>query len=309
MTTTLIRRSNLPDFAAQAAGLAVQVRQMLGQASTPIEAMEVHARIQAAKAWAKAHRQLRDIRLDLLAAEVECLVRVWELGGANLLTAVEAAAASWFAEMTPSLRAATITKARNVSTAAGLHRWYIRVDNARSERVNQHSRGHADAAQPDAPPAEPPAARASRSVRDVLRSLIEERTETGVPFDVATVADDLLAATFAGDMDEDYVEGARHVVQHAITHASPDVIDGTIIPKVITIRTAAGYIRIPTASATLAHLDEWLAFRQEQADLVVAATERVRKFVERVRSINPSPTGRVADTIAASMQQAPANSA
>lgn len=302
MTATIARvERNVPDFAQQAVSLAAQVRVVLAQAATAADAMDVHARIQAAKAWAKAHRQLRDLRLDLLNAEVACLVRVYELGGADMLSPVEQLAARWFASMSPGERQATIRECKSVSTAAGLYRWHKRDGLASEAREEQRDHGRADASEPSVPPEESPAARASKSVRDVLGNLLNERTETGVPFSVEDVADDLLAATYAGDMDEDYIEGAREIVRHAIRDTEPERIDGTLIPKLITIRTEAGYIRIPTTSATIAHLDEWLAYRQEQAAQLVAAVDRSRKFVERVRSLNSDPTARVGDVIAASI--------
>src|SRR5690625_6300957 len=63
---------------------------MVKNAGSPDQVTDLRARMEAIKAWARTHKQVKHLRLDLLRIEIAALVRMVELGGLDHLSSTEA---------------------------------------------------------------------------------------------------------------------------------------------------------------------------------------------------------------------------
>lgn len=288
--------------------LAAVVKRLLAEAPDPATVIDVMARIEAAKAWAKVHKKIKDIRLDLLDMEVAALVRLIELGGVELLPAKDREAAEWLAALCPGKRSQIIAESRSATTAAGLFRSVREQAEREAERETQRLAGAFTASNggdpTDSVPASALRAQATKDVGEILSRIIETHTDTGQPFTVEDVTDELLVAARA-DVDEDFQEGVREIVRRAIRSAPSKMVDGTLIPKLLTVRLANGsFVRIPTINARVADLDDALEFRREQLRQDEIAFERLEEFVGRVKAIPGAiSTDQVGDLIASTLMR------
>lgn len=272
--------------------------------STPAEVIEARARIEAAKAWAKVHRQTRALRLDLLKLEVAALVRLFELEAVDMLPVGERAAAEWLGGMTATERDVVVESNQAVTSAVGLCRAVWRDREQEREREAARLRGRTWAAAPPAPSAAPAKpVEPVRSLEETLGGLLSEYTTAGIPFTIEEVADALLDR-MGVTVDDEFRAGVHEIVRLAVRSAKTTTIDGTRIPKTITARLPdGGFIRISTVTATVAHLDDAVAFKEEQLQQDTAKLAEFRAFVNKVKAIDgASPQARVGHLIARSLE-------
>lgn len=261
------------------------LREAIALTETPEEANEARARIESAKAWARAHNLLRDYRLELLTLEIEALVRVADLDGLDLLSSADAHSAQFLAAMTAEARAAMIADAGSCTTAGGLVRRVMLDADERARR--EAGRNWKPPAPSDSVDPSLIHRQRARAVREVMADLLDEYVETGKPFTVDEFTDGLIAECVDDDAtgaeEQPFLEGVREMIRGALRRDPQHAIDGVKIPRVITARTPGGaYVRIPTTSATLAHLYDSLSMRDEQLDQDRAARDRFAEFVRLV---------------------------
>lgn len=247
-----------------------QIRDMLNVD----DLLEVRAKVEAARAWAKVHRRVEEARKQLLAIEVETLVRIWELDEGKCLDPSLRSAAKFFAEMTIEERQTTLIERGKSTTAAGIYR-AIRVEQRADE---ERERGRNWARRPTVEDAPTP------DVLKVLGDAIDALVGAGEPFTVEEMADAVIEAT--GSTGEPFEQGARWMCREALRSARPSEIDGTIIPRTLTVATPeGGYMRVPTMNATVGHATAAVAMRQEQLDNYTAALQRLDKFRTKVDAL------------------------
>lgn len=232
---------------------------------------EARARIEAVRAWAKVHKEAKAMRLQLLVVEVEALVRIVDLGGADSLTYRDREAALWLSAKTPEEREAVIRQSGNVTTAAGMVRTILAQEEAKQARIKERQAGRDFAAEP--PPAvyDEEAISAARqnstNLSAVIADMAEEYMETGMAFTVDELAEEILWNTNLPPEvaeDESFREGVKEVSRRIIRSTPPLSIEGIPIPRIITVQINGKHQRIPVANATLAHLESDIAAREEQ---------------------------------------------
>lgn len=268
---------------------------------------EARARIEAARAWAKVHGQVKAMRLDLLRVEVEALVRIAELGGANLLPPKDRKAAKWLSDMSPEERAALVSDSGNATTAAGMCRSIWTAEELETERELNRQRGRRFATTPGRPE-QADLIRLARehvaNVSAVLSDVVDTYTDTaGRAFTVNELADEVIADAALGDLDPAVREGVREVCRTALRRSPIVEIDGTRLPRTVTARDEDGnFIRIPVENALLAHLAEMRDLRREQLAQDQAALDVLDDIDARLRAI-PGATdrSRIGDLIARSL--------
>lgn len=281
------------------------------QAESVSDLKELRARIEAAKAWARTHKQLKKVRLDLLRLEVEALVRCYELGGEDELTNADLRAAEWLHAMSEKEREDLLRNSGGATTATGMCRtvW------AEQEAEQRKQDGMYWAEHPTPPPSYEDSVSAYEDhtigVRASLTRVLEDYTSEGAPFTVNSVADDILAeASISPDaLDPAFVEGTREVVRRAIRSAQPLCIDGTVIPLTLTVLRREGdeegYVRIPTMGATVAHAQEFLELRRAELAKFEEAVQRVQDFVDRLQDHPDShPEARIGGLLLADIAHA-----
>lgn len=314
--STLERIQHLPteaDFSA--------VHQAIHDAQTAEQAHDISTKVAMAKAWAKAHGKAKELRLAFLHAEVECLVRVWELDGSELLDANSRTAAEWWASKTPEARHSLIEAGCNSTTATGLAR-RLRMEERMEERRSRYDswghnyaqgrRDHMDNYDynydHDHEGRELTPESDWRTPMEILGAMLDELTDAGEPFTIADVADELIATARLGDDDADdaFRNGVRNVVKHAIRSAAVGDFDGTAIPKLLTVTSpTGGWIRIPTLSATVQDARDALAIRQEQLEANRVAVEKIERFVTKLEDFSNSDGAmNIGDVITKSTQTA-----
>lgn len=264
------------------------LRRIKGMANVD-DLQEVRANTEGVKAWAKVHGRIKEIRLDLLSVEVEALVRVYELGGANTLNGSERKAAEYLASLTPEARTALVADSGNVTTVGGMLRsiWQEQELNVRRDQMREA--GIRLATRPGASGGNGVRSH-SADVAAALSSIIDNYTTGGQPFTVEDIADDLIeesGATCHADDEPTIREGVREVCRSAVRKAPVVSIDGTVLPRFVTACAddGAGFVRVPVENALLSHLDEMRALRREQLAQDQAALDRLDKAAAKLRAI------------------------
>lgn len=293
--------SNLTELAA-----AVSTLSDLG------EVKEARARIEAVRAWAKVHQKLRDLRLDLLRAEVSALVRIVELGGINDLPARDRRAAEHLAGLSASERARMLASAgANCTTAAGMVRAVWDQDELAQLKRTRFQAGRDLASAPPVRPLSDEAIKtASRHVTDVaaaLKTVVDNYTSRGVPFTTQQMAEEIVETAALGDQisgDDSLMNGVLEVCRAAIRSAPALHIRGTVLPRLITCQTEDGaFIRVPVENATLSQLDDMRRLRCEQIEQDRAALRKLDEVAQRLRGITGAHDGsRIGSLIATSLE-------
>lgn len=271
-------------------GVSGQVAALLAaiaHVETVGEADELRRRVRAVRAVAREYGQIRDLRQHLLLVEVALLVRVVELGGEDSLPASEREAGRAFAAMSPSEREALVRECRSRATAVGLWRSVMAERTDAAEVRARRCAGVEFASAP--PPPTPGLARAEAGrMAEALAAVVEEFARFG-EFSVEQMASEVIeAAMDAPEVADDpgFTEGVREVCRRVLRQARIEEFDGLPVPRFITCRGPGGeWLRIPTPSATVAHLDEMVEDRAAQAEQAVAAATRLREFRDRVRAV------------------------
>lgn len=262
----------------------------LSRASSLTDLTETRARIEAARAWAKVHNQVREMRLDLLRVEVEALVRIVELGGLATLPARDRKSAEYLAAMTREERSRLVQQSGTSTTAAGMCRSIFLEEELERERAFGRTKGRRFA---DGPPmsdgdrveaAKDRVAAVSAVLAEVVASYTSEDSQA---FTVEDIAEDVINAAALGDaVDPAVREGVREVCRTALRRAPVIEIDGTRLPRLITARDAEGsYVRIPVENALLSHLDEMRDLRREQLAQDSAALDALDAVARKLRSL------------------------
>lgn len=295
MTAVALR----PDNGLDLSGLvgAIRAVETLGEART------VRAKIEAARAWAKVHGEAKRVRLQILEMEVEALVRIFQLGGEEILTPREWRAAEWLAALDSGDRSRiTSDSPANVTTAAGLAHRLMRDEAERRDWRSEWSRGVAIASGERVEPL-PIESQYVTNVRKSLADALDEYTEAGEPFTVADMADEVVASLGIGGEVYDHPalrEGVREVCRKAIRTSAPESFDGYAIPKFITAMHGDTYVRVPVMNATVGQLAQMITLRAEQLRQDREALADLESLHRRLADAGGKPGSTIASVIARS---------
>lgn len=270
---------------------------------------EARARVEAMKAWAKVHNRTKQLRLDLLIIEVEALVRIVELGGAETLSSADRQAAEYLAAMNPVDRIKFVHESRTATTAVGMCRSVWREEEIKRERQNRIVIGRQLAEEPEPPKYDEEAIKMARDhatgIQGVLEKITEDYIESGEEFTIEEITDQIMADSMPEDMVEDDAirKGVSEVVRDAVRRSPVLTFNGTTIPRVITARNDGKYIRIPTMNATVAHLDDMILMREAQIEQDQIKLDKLKSFAKMLRECagGAAPESRIGDLIAASV--------
>lgn len=256
--------------ASQIAALE-QIAQAIRATDLLEDLTEARARIEAVRAWSKVHKEAKSMRLQLLIVEVEALVRIVELGGADTLSFGDREAAEWLAAKTPEERELAIRQSGSITTASGMVRSIIRQEMADQAMQETRADGIRLATNPPLAEYDEKAVQAARAnaanLSAVIADVAEEYMSTGMAFTVDELVDQILyEAAIESEVAEDkaFREGVSEVSRRFIRTTPPLSVEGIPIPRIITVRIDGKVHRIPVSNATLAHLDADIADRQEQ---------------------------------------------
>lgn len=270
MTSSVVRVEVSPIVASQIRNLE-QLSEAIRSTESMTDLTEARARIEAVRAWSKVHGEAKAMRLQLLVVEVEALVRIVELGGADTLGGRDRETAEWLARLSVEERADLIAKSGSTTTAAGMVRTVWRQQAEREERVAQRKAGAKVATEP--PPvvydeeAIIAARRHSTNFSAVIADIAEEYLGSGRAFTVDELAEEIIWESGIDQdvaQDESFREGVKEVSRRIIRSTPPLSVEGIPVPRIITVRIDGKHQRIPVANATLAHLDNDIAQREEQ---------------------------------------------
>lgn len=293
MTAVALR----PESGLDLSGLlgAIRAVETLGEART------VRAKIEAARAWAKVHGEAKRVRLQILEMEIAALVRIYELGGEEILAPREWRAAEWLASLSIEDRATLTSDApSNISTAVGLAQRLMRDEADRRDWRAEWSRGVALASGEESGPI----SLESQYVTNVRKSLadaLDEYTEAGEPFTVADMADEVVASLgVGGDVYDNPAlrDGVREVCRKAIRSAAPESFDGFAIPRFVTAIHGDTYVRVPVMNATVGQLAQMIALRAEQLRQDRAALAELESLHARLSEAGGAPGSSIASVIA-----------
>lgn len=277
----------------------------------PAELREARAGIEAVKAWAKAHGDLRRIRLDLLRVEVDLLLRVAELDQLDHvsgLSALDRKAATWLAAMTPTERERLLRESGTATTAAGMCRSvWLAEENQRLRRAN-FDVGQSRAEDPSVPNADLAIAAARDRIVGVhaaLADVLDRHVGEGESFTIEDLADEVLqsAGTERSGIDEGILEGVREICRRAVRKTPVVKFKDTVLPRLVTTRTDDGkYIRIPVENALMSNLDDMITLRREQISADQAALAQLVSVAQRLREVpGCTDVSRIGELIALSV--------
>lgn len=138
-------------------------------------------------------------------------------------------------------------------------------------------------------------------VSDAIEARMSDYTQSGMPFEVAEMAEGVAAVL--GEPDEDFMQGVREMCRKALRESPTELVGETIIPKYVTSQLPDGtWVRVPALNATYGDLLISLAAREDQMEKVQNALDKFRTFVEKVASFTPEKDDRVQDILAASLE-------
>lgn len=186
---------------------------------------EFRARLEAARAWAKVHKKVQQVRLELLTAEVEALVRVVELGGVDLLPSADRKAAEFLAGLSRQERAAFVRDAKSATTAAGMCRSIWAAEELDAWRAR--GRSHASQAEPTDQTitdveVEAQARQNWTSISGAVHAAAERMGEGSFTVDkMAELVMEDAGVTFEARQDRAFREGVREVVRKVARSAPP----------------------------------------------------------------------------------------
>ena len=280
------------------------------QASELSDLTEARARIEAARAWAKVHKQVKEMRLDLLRVEIEALVRIVELGGLETLPARDRKAAQHLASLSAGDRATLVAKAgESITTAAGMVRAIWKAQELAKHRQSAYELGLKIASGPD--PLDGEELRryvreSSMRVESVLTKVLDDfghRSE----FTINELADEIIQGAAIGDAaadDPDLIEGVREVCRKAVRSAPTVMVGGTVLPRFITAKSGdAHWVRVPVENATIAHLAQMVETRREQIEADLAKLATLERALSKLRETCNSDSERIGDVIATDLKQ------
>ena len=282
------------------------------------DVVEVRARIEAARAWAKVHKQTKNHRLDLLFLEVEALLRTYQLGGCEYLSASEQEFAEHLGRLTDDERSAWVAAQAAHTTAAGMWRAFKRdgkaaeKNRAEIEDWRRHAQGRG--ARYSAESLKYAVQVANSTMRAHMEQILIDITEVGQEFTVAEVADALLlqvAPGYSTGSDPTVVAGVKEVVRSAIRRAIPAEWDGEKLPKYVTAyrEDSEGephYFHVPTMSAALWQLEHMVNIRREQLDEDARKLAALERLHSKLRSRAASDDAIIGDLVLGAAQQAAA---
>lgn len=289
---------------AQVDGLLGNIR----SASSLVDLTEARARIEAARAWAKVHGQVKEMRLDLLRVEIEALVRIVELGGIDTLPAKDRKAARHLANLTTEERASLVAASGSATTAAGMLRSVWLTEELEQERAANRRMGRALAEAPDLPTdaeVQADVRRTTYAVEDVLGEMVEEFIEAGEEFTTGEFASEVIRRAALGSKaeDPDVEAGIRDVCKEAIRRQPVVKIEGTILPRFVTALSEAGnHVRIPVENALLRHLDQMCEMRREQIAQDQRRLDELEAALRRLRDVpGAKEESRIGDIVASTL--------
>lgn len=278
---------------------------------------EARARTEALRGWAKVHGLTKKMRLDLLRVEVEALVRIVELGGADTLGSGDHRAAVWLSELSSEERHTLLNRSGSATTARGMCQavW-------REKEVAEHNRRNWVTGIKLAQHPEPPNSAAydeetivaardhANSLAGVLASIAESYITNGVEFTIEELADEIIEAAMPDDLALDPMirDGIRKVCADAVRRTPPLTINGTSIPRLITARTMTGkYIRIPVLNATVGHLEDMIMMRKAQIEQEQVSLQKLVHFADQLKQRGgDDAAARIGDIITRTVRRADA---
>lgn len=268
--------------------------EMIRDTSDLNDLKEARARIEAARGWAKIHGHAKHLRLKLLTVEVEALVRIYELDGLDqLVSSRDRRAAEFLGKMSQDQRDKLIAESGTTTTAAGMCATIWNKQEQERLRQEFHDDGERFAEHPpvlyDEDVIERSRSSVAQNLSGVLANISDYYMDGGLPFTIDELAEEIIAeAGIDADIayDETFREGVREVCRRAIRTSPPLSINGTRLPKMLTVRDKLGhYRRVPTMNATLAHLVGDIEMRKEQIVQDQAALDRQVKILAQLRAI------------------------
>lgn len=263
--------------------------------------IEVRARIEAARAWAKVHGTLKTARLDLLRVEVGALAQIARLEQLSVLPKRDRAAAKFYASLTDEQVNDYLRDAGEaVTTANGLYQTLRRLEQL-EQRVD---RGRHLAITPPVADCEVDPDHLV-GIRAALADAVAAYTDEGLPFTVNEFATEVIDAAGASALLKDPAlqQGVREVCRETIRRAPVLELEGTILPRTVTALIEGQYFRIPIENALLLHLDSMREMRREQIDQDRAALDRLDRVAEKLRALpNASDHARIGDLLLESLK-------
>lgn len=252
------------------------------------------ARINAARELAKMQDDVRDIRRMLMHAEVAVLTRRMELKDPKLTMWDKIAVKAFHRAGDDATREYVDLhfedhgKAMQIGRA--LHEEQKAEDALKQgeefartpEQIAEWARRAADRSPGESELAESLRDATREDVASSMRDIIEGYTYTGEPFTVEDVTDALIGRmgsdTYYAD-DAAFRDGVRRVCREAVRTASAIEFEGERLPSTIAVETGVGWVRIPLASATPAHLASTIREREDQIARDQASVDRLKNFL------------------------------
>lgn len=250
---------------------------------------ELRARVEAAKAWAKAHKKLKEVRRDLLSVEVNILRRIVAIGQVEILAPNERPAAEFFHGLSAADLDEYLSEHDGVTTATGLYSTIKRIERLEQQAERMRVRGRANAlnAQPPSDDADiEDAQHELRSVSAALANVVEQMDSAG-EFTIGEMADEILDGISAPEVGDDtFRRGFEEVCREAVRRAPAMRMGATKLPRFVTARVENGkYMRIPIQAAKLWHLKDMCELRREQLKQDADALARLTELYDQLLDV------------------------
>ena len=251
---------------------------------------ELRARVEAAKAWAKAHKKIKEVRRDLLSVEVNILRRIVAIGQVEILAPNERPAAEFFHGLSADDVEDYLTEHDGVTTATGLYNTIKRIERLEQQVAFMRNRGRENAldARPPSDDADIEDARDELVSVSAALSSVLENMDSADEFTIGEMADGILdGLSTPVSSDDTFRRGFEEVCREAVRRAPALRLGATKLPRFVTARVENGkYMRIPIQAAKLWHLKDMCELRREQLKQDADALARLTELYDQLLDVD-----------------------
>lgn len=294
MTAVAVQTEHAADLRVTLASIASSIR----ESDDPATIKGSQDKVRMAREWARIHGVVREVHVDLIRIEVECLRRLAQLGdeGISLLSSAHRGAARFFASLSEEELDDVIKDFGHASTACGVYRAHVK--SSESGYLKDLGRRIAKGAEPwdstltDEQKMESAIERFQHDTAGAVEQILNDLVGVGGPFFIDDVADALIDRLHEDGIEKvggaAVREGIREVCRKAVRSARPATIFGTDAPRFVTCSSQYGdtaFMRIPFENATLPQLDEMVALRAKQLEDDRAALARLTAVRDHIASV------------------------
>lgn len=287
--------SEIDQLAVKSRELVEHIRETLD----PEDVRSKHAQAKAVRKYMEELKQVHEIRQYLLPVEIACIVKAAKLGAK--LPGVSKGMASFFLENgdDPSWYWSEYPECETARHIWDAQKYRERVDGAHQDGKDQ-ARGFMKYMPVPRDGGQEANGASHENVSSAVAALIEEYAWGGHSFSISDMAQKALqtisVSSDAAEIHQSHMEGVKEVCRHAVLRERVDTVSGLQAPRFVTCYddvwsdgVEKHWVRIPFENASLSHLSQMIALRENQIQQDIKALQNLKSLHETLFGISSGP--------------------